>query len=113
MLSVATLKTLLGISASDDTKDSVLAFTLQEATEVILNYCNIDTLPPGLENTAYRMAIDLYRHLNLGAEEGKQVVVSIKEGDTTVQSKEDTTLQGGVLGSYKAQLNRYRRVAFQ
>lgn len=72
MLEVINFKNLLGIVS--DEKDTILQFILDDVEETILNYCNIDELPEGLVNTAYRMAMDIYRNENIGSEEGLKLL---------------------------------------
>ena len=114
VLEVSTLKELLGMDAEDTGKDTLLQFVLDNVQEVILNYCHIDELPDGLSNTAYRMAVDLYRNEGIGSAEGKTGdVTSIKEGDTEISfgsSKYSAGFAESVLKNYAMQLNIYRRV---
>ena len=104
------LKELLGISKEDVSQDPQLTFIMEDVEETVRNYCHIKNVPVGLVNTCYRMAIDLYRHEGLGEGEAPITVTSISEGDTkTSFSSAAGTLQGSILKSYKAQLNRYRK----
>ena len=70
------IKMLLGISAENTSEDAVLCFILDDVRETILNYCNIEELPSGLENTACRMALDLYRYDRPGRAEGPMSVAT-------------------------------------
>ena len=82
-LELTTLKALLGIT--DTAYDAALQFVLDDITETICNYCHVDELPSGLTNTAYRMAIDIYRAEGIGSTTAPTgTVSSIKEGDVTV-----------------------------
>ncbi len=114
MLTVERLKPLLGIAAADTTQDTSIAFILGDVTETILNYCNLLELPAGLENTACRMAMDLYRNEGVGDAEAPSAVSSIEEGDTTVQFRKavDENFKDTLLKNYTPQLNRYRRVSW-
>lgn len=115
MLEVTKLKKLLGIAVDNTTQDVNLEFILDDVTESILNYCNIKELPFGLQNTAYRMAIDLYRCENIGEENAPLgVVTAIKEGDTqTSFSKSiDDNFKDTVMKNYYSQLNRYRKLVW-
>lgn len=111
-LSLDKFKTLLGIT--DAAQETALQFILDDVTETILNYCNLNELPQGLENTAYRMAIDIYRAEGIGTSEAPAGdVASIKEGDTTVafkQAASESYYTASVLKNYTVQLNRYRRL---
>ena len=115
MLEVTKLKKLLGIAIDDTTQDANLEFILDDVEESILNYCNIKELPPGLTNTAYRMAIDLYRCENIGEEESPiGSVSSIKEGDTQTNFNKsvDDNFKDTVMKNYYGQLNRYRKLVW-
>ncbi|VUZ26023.1 Uncharacterised protein [Acetobacterium wieringae] len=105
------LKTLLGITGTD--RDAVLQFCIDSITETITGYCHVDTIPGGAMNTAYRMAMDLYRNENLGsidADSGS--IASITEGDTSVSYKENTAYTQSLLKHYRAQLSRYRKLSW-
>lgn len=115
MLDLNKLKKLLGIGQDDTSKDDSLQFILDDALETILNHCNQPELPKGLENTAYRMAIDLYRNEAPGENEAPLgPVSSISEGDTSTsfRVRADEGYKDGLLKNYKAQLNRYRRLSW-
>lgn len=112
-LEVNKLKPLLGIAIPDIEQDAILEFTLQNVEEIILNYCNLKKLPDGLVNTAYRMALDLYRNEQIGSATSDNAVTSIEEGDTKVQfgsSPYSSSFTNSLLKSYTEQLNRYRRL---
>lgn len=114
MLTVEKLKRLLGIAG--DEKDDTLQFVLDDVEETILAYCNIKELPESLYNTAYRMAMDLYRNENLGSEDAALgSVSSISEGDTSTSFRDsvDVSYKDSLLKDYRTSLNRYRRVVFQ
>ncbi len=116
MLEVTKLKKLLGIAVDDVTQDVNLDFILEDVEESILNYCNIKELPSGLQNTAYRMAIDLYRNENIGDEDAPiGVVMSIKEGDTQTNFNKsvDDNFKDTLMKNYYSQLNRYRKLVWQ
>lgn len=114
MLELEKLKLLLGISGEQ--QDPLLQFTLDDAKDMILAYCNIKALPEQLENTAYRMAMELYRNENLGHEEtAVGSVSSISEGDTSTSFNISVSegFKDSLLKDYKAVLSRYRRVVFK
>lgn len=105
------LKGLLGIEETDQTSDLALRFILDDVEETILNYCNLEELPAGLLNTAYRMAMDLYRYDHPGAGSAPVMVVSVSEGDTSTSfANAADSLTGGILKDYCGQLNRYRKL---
>lgn len=110
-MELAKLKLLLGIT--DNAKDALLQFCLDNTVETILNYCNLTALPTGLENTAYRMAMDLYRNENLGsATPDSGLIASKSDGDTSVSFKENTAFTGSLLKNYEVQLNKYRKMSW-
>jgi hypothetical protein len=108
------LKQLLGIDITDNTKDIALQFVIDDTTEIIMSYCNLEELPSGLSNTAYRMAIDLYRNENLGDENiPLGSVSSISEGDTTVNYRSNIAeFKDTLIKDYRVQLNRYRKLVW-
>lgn len=112
MLTIDKLKSLLGISVGDCRQDTPLAFIIDDVSETILNYCNRNEWPAGLDNTGYRMAIDLYRNEGVGTADVPSSVSALTEGDTMVQFKKDDALAGTLLKNYEVQLNRYRRVSW-
>lgn len=108
------LKSLLGIDEKDATKDINIKFSLEDAYETIQNYCNTPGVAEGLYNTMFRMAIDLYKHENLGSEEmSLGSISSISEGDTSINYRSaETEFKDSILKNYKAQLNRYRKLGW-
>ena len=115
-LDINDLKPLLGLEVTDTSKDSVLTFVLGNVAEVICNYCHIAEVPRGLEYTAYRMAMDLYRNEGIGeADSDGNIgrVSSIDEGDVKISfgaSNFDSSFANSLLKVYTPQLNRYRKL---
>lgn len=113
-MEVAKLKELLGIE--DESKDAILEFVIADVEETIKNYCHVDEMPDGLQNTGYRMAMDLYRNENIGSESAAVgSVSSITEGDTSTSFRQyvDDNFKDTVLKNYKSSLNRYRKVVWR
>lgn len=111
MIELAKLKLLLGIT--DDSKDALLQFCLDDVTETILNYCNIDAIPATLDNTAYRMAMELYRNENFGGSQaGSGQIASKSAGDTSVSYRDDSGYAASIMKNHLPQLNRYRKLVF-
>lgn len=106
------LKRLLGIE--DETRDFMVDFLIEDVEEIIKNYCNVEKVPEGLLNTAYRMAMDLYRNENIGQDSAAVSVSSITEGDTSTSFKQyaDDNFKDTILKNYSRTLNRYRKVVF-
>lgn len=112
-MNIGKLKHLLGILETDTTKDAQLLFVMEDVQETILNYCNLDVMPLGLVNTAFRMAMDLYRCDVSGQGSTPMTVSSVSEGDTSTSfTSAADALSGGILKDYQGQLNRYRKVVW-
>ena len=75
-------KVLTLLSLSEGKKDLV-AFALDDAEEIILNYCHIDKIPERLHQTMLRMALDLYRAEKIGDSEAVGTLSSVTVGDTS------------------------------
>ena len=113
-MEVAKLKALLGIE--DESRDVILEFVIADVEETIKNYCHVEEMPEGLQNTGYRMAMDLYRNENIGSESAAVgSVSSITEGDTSTSFRQyvDDNFKDTVQKNYKSSLNRYRKVAWR
>lgn len=105
------LKQLLGIDLEDNKKDVLIDFALNDAQSIILNHCNIDEVPEGLNTTWLKMAMDLYRNENLGSVETGRYVSNVSEGDSSVSFKSNySEFKDSLLKNYIPQLNRYRRL---
>jgi len=103
------LKAILGIV--DSSQDAALQFIMDDVEETVRNYCNRKDIPSGLTNTAYRMAMDLYRAEGVGEVESPLTVASISEGDTSTSFMSKAELiKNTILKDYKTQLNRYRKL---
>ena len=93
--------------------DGVYRFALNTAAETVINYCNLDAVPKGLENTVVRMAADILRFGQYGKNGGNipVSVTSVSVGDTSTSYTPLTSLQEqSLINDYKRQLNRYRKV---
>ena len=107
-MELAKLKLLLGIT--DNAKDALLQFCLDNTVETIINYCNLTTLPGGLENTAYRMAMELYRNENFGSQAAIGQIASKSAGDVSVSYRDDGNYLQSIMKNHTQQLNKYRVV---
>ena len=89
---------------------------LEKIQDMVCNYCNIDEIPPRLENVMLNMAVDMYRAENLGQEAAEGTVKSITEGDVTVSFGSATSTSENIgmnfLKNYITQLNRYRKLGW-
>lgn len=108
------LKMLLGIK--DESRSELLSFLIEETTDKICNYCNIEKVPKELETTLLSMCIRLYRTENLGQEETKREVKSMSEGAVSVSFDSAINENQGkamdFLEDYTNQLNKYRKVGW-
>ena len=95
----------------DPSKDVLIEFVLEDAASIILNYCNLASIPEDLKTTWFKMAIDLYRNENLENEESGKYVSSISEGDSSVSFKTNySDFKDSLLKDYMSQLNKFRRL---
>ena len=103
------LKQLLGITTAD--QDALLQFCIDSITETIKDYCHVETIPGGVLNTAYRMAVDLYRNENIGDTGLSPGIISGQSmGDVSISYREDLTYTQSLLKNYRAMLSRYRKL---
>lgn len=106
------VKKLLGIK--DNEQDVLVEFALDNASEIIKNYCNIKSIPAELNLTMIRMGVDLFRNEKLGSSDVPQKVTGVTIGDTSTSFGDiSADYSATVLKSYTRVLNRYRRVAFK
>lgn len=102
---------ILGKSNPTSEETELLQFILDLACDKIKNYCNINEIPKGLENTAVRIAADIWRSESYGNEEKTPEVTSVKRGD--VSTSFSSVSSGGdsiFFSKYKAELNRFRKL---
>lgn len=109
---VEKLKALLGVTGEEN--NLLVEFALEQAEDIVKNYCNIEEIPEELKSTVFRMAAELYRNEQYGETGVPQAVKSISEGDTSTSfgTIETAGYAESLLKDYKKQLNRYRRVVF-
>lgn len=108
-MNIGMLKKLTNFSFCEE----IYEFAAETADEIVMNYCNIDTIPVGLVNTTMRIAADILRREQYGSGDVPVIVSSVKVGDTTTSftplSDSETN---EVISNYKTTLNRYRKVTF-
>ena len=106
------LKTLLGITDSE--KDFALQYVIDAVTDTVLNYCNIEKLPPQLENTVLSICMDKYRAESIGQEQAQGRVTGITEGTVTVSFGTPYSVNDNpsmaFLKNYAAQLDRFKKL---
>ncbi len=111
-----TVKTLLGIS--DESKDEILKLVIKETEQRILNYCNLNVLPPELRLTAARMTAELYTESRIGEaldDPDSAVVSSVSEGGRTVTLSMSARIASMTRAadekiSKMTELNRFKRL---
>lgn len=109
---VSSIKKLVGEQLTDNT--FYFEFTVDKVLNMVCDYCNIDTVPDGLETTVLSMCVDIYRTENYGNAEEKSTVKSVSEGDVSVSYAPACSNNPSTefLKDYKSQLNKYRKVAW-
>lgn len=106
------VKKLLG--NNDNISDALIEFALDNASEIIKNYCNIKSVPAELNLTLIRMGVDLYRNEKLGSSDVPQNVTGVTIGDTSTSfGNISSDYSATLLKNYTKVLNRYRRVVFK
>ncbi len=120
-----TVKVLLGISLTDNTKDQVLNAYCDIMQNKVKAYCNINTIPAALQDVVAEMVAVLYRK-QYGSGDSTQMFTvqagTIKKetvGDHTIEyvtdgssSSSSTSITQDIVSDHKMQLNPYRRVKF-
>lgn len=107
---IAKVKALLNI---EDDKDALVAFALDNASDIIKSYCNIDEVPAELNTILIRIAMDLYRNEHLGSADTPQNVTSVSIGDTSTSFGDvSADFSQSIIKDYEKVLNRYRKVRF-
>lgn len=101
-MTVANLKTHLGIPLDDTSQDDLLALILADAQAFFKDYCNRLDVPVEAESVIGRLAVVLY---SLNADQYKQGG-SVGAYSTTNFSDDD------IPKSIKSQLRKYRVVKF-
>ena len=105
-----TLKEMLGV----EDKDAQIEFALESAKNIVTDYCNIEEIPPSLETTVVRMAMDIYRNEQPGETEKPQAVKSVSIGDTSTSFGDVASgdYTQSIVRNYEKQLKRHRRLTF-
>ncbi len=108
-MNIGMLKKITGFSFCDE----VYKFAASSAEEAVKNYCNIDEIPVGLENTTIKIAADILRRGQYGSGDVPVVVSSVTVGDTSTSFTPLSDSEANeVIANYMKTLNRYRRVTF-
>jgi len=90
-------------------RDSLAAmeFAAERSLEMIRAYCSIKEVPEALLGVAVTMAGKM---LDSGTAEASRQAKSIREGDVSVTFAEGTDSEAELLGCFRAELDRYRRM---
>lgn len=113
---LAKLARLLGKQPGGDS-DALLRDALDDAMDVVKNYCNITEIPRELESTVVKMARDVWRAEGYGQDTPAASVASVSRGDVSVSytsgsgdNYSDANNQGGAgfARAYQKILNSFR-----
>lgn len=109
---------LLGINASDTSKDIIINYWIDYYSKMVLKYCHIDSLNTDLENIIEQMIVIKLGGFGSGGtilEEHKGDVKSITRGDyqivykDSIVDKQTSILLDKIAMQFQGQLNLYRR----
>lgn len=110
-LTAERLLALLGLNADEQSIEICVEFALDNAKDIVKNYCHIDEIPAELETTVLRIAMDIYRNEKPGETETPQRVSSAQIGDTSTSfGTVSASFTDSLMKNYKSSLNRYRKV---
>lgn len=104
---------ILGKSNPTSGETELLQFVLDLAIDKVKNYCHIEAIPKGLENTVVRLAVDLLRIEGYGSEEKPKEVTAVRRGDVSTSFASVSTsenIQSDFLSKYKGELNSFRKL---
>lgn len=86
---------------------------ITEAEYMIMNHCNIKSIPEGLTFEVINIAVDIIEAEYIKYEDKEEVVTSIKEGDTTISfanQQHKIIKKDEILKSYAKKLNKFRKL---
>ncbi|WP_193774323.1 phage head-tail connector protein [Vallitalea guaymasensis] len=102
----------LRLDITDTSEDDKLNSYINQYLEEILNYCNIQEFPQGLNYTLVDIVVDIYNNSRKGSYLGN--LSSESQGDRSInyQSYNKLTGAGGsdFIKNYAKKLNRYRKI---
>lgn len=108
------------LSGNNEVDERVIAFYLNSTKNFILSYCNIESIPEGLEPTLIEMTVLRIRANVQGAEvkvgEGLKQVASITDGNQSISYQVGATSgksfvsDEDLVSAYGNILGRYRRM---
>lgn len=97
-------KLLLGIT--DQSKDNILNFIIDDAINAVLAYCRLQFLPNQLVGLVSQIAVRVYRESGYGTEELPEDVKSISEGDRSIAFAKRANTDG-ILTDFKSRLKPF------
>lgn len=91
---------------------SALEYSVDNAISIAKNYCSIDDIPEGLENTVIDMAIDIFKSGQYSDNEETGRLKSITEGDVSMSFGDTLFEEYGLSGikNYEKRMMPFRRI---
>lgn len=103
---LADLKLLLGIT--DDKKDDLLNFLINDCTYRALAYCKRRYMPEGMQSLIPVMAARAYRVCGYGKEAEEMTVISWKQGDRSETYGDGAVKRDDWINDFKDRLEPFR-----
>ena len=107
------IKLLLNIT--DDKHDNIILLYISKVEAMVLDYCNVNELCPGLESFIEDKVISIMKPIVSGGAQNTGEIKSISRGDTKIEYNVGEAVQTSSNGvnltdSDKKILNTYRKV---
>ncbi len=100
------VKLLLGIT--DDSKDELLQYLIEDCTNRSLTYCRRTELPEGMKTLIPMMAVRAYRVGNYGNESEEASVTSWKQGERSESYEDGSVKRDDWINDFRARLEPFR-----
>lgn len=107
---------LLALPPDSQADTALLDFTASLVCDTICNYCNLETVPPGLIHVAAAMAADAWRQSQYGRAQPEAQVKGVSRGDTSfsfatpAEQLREIVQSPGFTQDYRVQLRQFRKV---
>ncbi len=91
--------------------DITIDISIDEASDIITEHCNIDTVPEKLKYTLADISVDIIENQYVHKED--ENIKSIQQGDTTISFKDQQHKQikkDEIIKSYTKKLNKFRKL---
>lgn len=90
--------------------EAIISIAIDEASYIILEHCNIGTVPEKLKYTLADISVDIIETQYVQKED--ENIKSIQQGDTTISfsDKPKAITKENIKDNYVKELNRYRRL---